>query len=49
MMLESGLTLKDVSDRLGHSSIEITSDLYIHVTEKRKRENVDQVMKYLEN
>lgn len=49
MMLESGLTLKDVSDRLGHSSIEITSDLYIHVTEKRKRESVDQVMKYLEN
>ncbi len=49
MMLESGLTLKDVSDRLGHASIEITSDLYIHVTEKRKRENIDQVMSYLEN
>ncbi|GKS53947.1 site-specific integrase [Enterococcus mundtii] len=49
MMLESGLTLKDASDRLGHASIEITSDLYIHVTEKRKRENVDQVMNYLEN
>ncbi|MBO0481801.1 site-specific integrase [Candidatus Enterococcus courvalinii] len=49
MMLESGLTLKDVSDRLGHASIEITSDLYIHITEKRKRESVDQVMNYLEN
>lgn len=48
MMLESGLTLKDVSDRLGHASIEITSDLYIHITEKRKRENIDQVMNYLE-
>lgn len=47
MMLESGLTLKDVSERLGHASIEITSDLYIHVTEKRKIENTNQVMEYL--
>lgn len=47
MMLESGLTLKDVSERLGHSSIEITSDLYIHITKKRKHDSTDQVMNYL--
>lgn len=49
MLLESGRTLKDVSTRLGHSSIEITSDLYIHVTEKRSRESVNKLVNYLES
>ncbi|MDT2423783.1 site-specific integrase [Enterococcus avium] len=49
MLLESGRTLKDVSARLGHSSIEITSDLYIHVTEKRSRESVNELVNYLES
>lgn len=49
MLLESGRTLKDVSARLGHSSIEITSNLYIHVTEKRSRESVNELVNYLES
>lgn len=49
MLLESGRTLKDVSVRLGHSSIEITCDLYIHVTEKRNRENVNELVNYLKS
>lgn len=30
-------------------AFKFVSHLYIHVTEKRKRESVDQVIKYLEN
>ena len=32
MMLEAGVPLKVASERLGHSSIQITADLYSHVT-----------------
>jgi integrase len=31
-MLQSGVSLKTVSDQLGHSSIAITGDIYSHVT-----------------
>ena len=33
VLLEEGVPLKVVSERLGHSSIAITGDLYQHVTE----------------
>ena len=35
-LLESGATLKDVSELLGHSSIRVTADVYVQVSEKRK-------------
>ncbi|STP39309.1 integrase [Enterococcus durans] len=47
MMLESGLTLKDIQDRLGHSDISITSAYYLHISEKRKRETIDQMTDYI--
>lgn len=47
MLLEAGSTLKDVQIRLGHARIQITMDLYIHITEKRSRETVDQLVDYM--
>lgn len=38
MLLELGEDLKVVSDRLGHSTITITADIYSHVREKLQRE-----------
>lgn len=35
-LLESGATLKDVSELLGHSSIRVTADVYVQVSEQRK-------------
>ena len=37
-MLEMGLPLKVVTERLGHSSTQITSDLYQHVGEQMQDE-----------
>ncbi|WP_331435281.1 hypothetical protein [Bacillus sp. SA1-12] len=33
-MLEVGASLKKVQERLGHSSIKVTGDIYAHVTPK---------------
>lgn len=48
MLLEAGSTIKDVQIRLGHARIQITMDLYIHITEKRSRETVDQLVEYID-
>jgi integrase len=38
LLLEEGVPLKVVSERLGHSSIAITADTYQHVTETMQGE-----------
>ena len=38
MLLEAGMDIDYVSKRLGHSGINITSTIYIHVTQKREDE-----------
>ncbi|MGM0168998.1 hypothetical protein IGI39_003314 [Enterococcus sp. AZ135] len=46
MLLEAGVTVKDVQVRLGHASIQITMDTYLHITDKRTHETVDQLVEY---
>jgi integrase len=41
--LEAGVTMKVVGDRLGHSSISITADLYTHVRPEVDQAAADQV------
>jgi len=38
LMLEAGLTLEDVKQTLGHSTIAITSDVYSHPSKERQHE-----------
>jgi integrase len=47
LMLESGSTIKDIQERLGHASVEITSNLYIHITETRKDETAIKFANYV--
>lgn len=47
MLLELGEDIKVISDRLGHSSITITADVYSHVREKMQREASDKLAKVL--
>jgi len=37
-LLAQGMTLEDVKNQLGHSSIVLTSNTYGHVLERRQRE-----------
>ena len=41
MLLENGATIKEVQVRLGHSRAAITSDTYIHLTKKKKRDTAE--------
>lgn len=47
MLLESGADIKYVSERLGHTTINMTANVYLHVTEKQEKENVKKLEAYL--
>ena len=40
MLIESGVPVKAVSDRLGHGTVRTTLETYVHVTERMKNEAV---------
>jgi integrase len=42
-MIEGGVDIKIVSKILGHSSVRITYDIYIHVLDKHKKEAVESI------
>lgn len=46
--LASGESLKEVSDRLGHSSIAITADIYAQVTTETARSSAERLAQHLE-
>ncbi|WP_430602213.1 hypothetical protein IGJ02_002520 [Enterococcus sp. DIV0724b] len=46
MLFEAGVSMKDAQERLGHSSIEMTMDIYTHVTKKSKEKTVKQLAKF---
>lgn len=47
LCLEAGMSLKEVQDRLGHSSIQTTGDVYAHVTEKMRKQSSDLFEKHI--
>lgn len=49
MMLESGNDIKLVSDRLGHSSLITTTDVYLHITKKHEKESILRLESYLKD
>lgn len=48
LMLEAGASLKDVQERLGHSSIKMTGDIYAHVTPIMLEKSSQSFSDYLE-
>ncbi|MGX7329474.1 tyrosine-type recombinase/integrase [Enterococcus bulliens] len=49
LLLEHGVQTKVISERLGHSSITITNDIYLNVTEKMEKEVPNVFAKIMEN
>ncbi|MGE7621742.1 tyrosine-type recombinase/integrase [Viridibacillus sp. NPDC096237] len=48
MFLEAGVTMKEVQERLGHGSIQITSDIYSHVTRKMENKSIEKFDEYMQ-
>ncbi|OJG96658.1 integrase [Enterococcus termitis] len=36
MLFEAGATIKEVQDRLGHSDVQTTMNIYTHVSKEKK-------------
>lgn len=47
LLLESGITVQEAQERLGHSDIKVTMKIYAHVTEKQKEEVGKKFAKYV--
>lgn len=48
-LLEAGANIKYVSERLGHASVKITADTYLHITEKIENDALEMYQRYIEN
>ena len=42
MLIEAGIPVKAVSERLGHSSVRTTLETYVHVTDSMKNDAVNK-------
>lgn len=49
LLFEAGGSIKEVQDRLGHSDVKTTMDIYTHVTQKAKEEAIQKFENYLKN
>lgn len=47
LLFESGASIKEVQDRLGHSDIQTTMNIYTHVTKTRKENTGDNFAKFM--
>lgn len=47
MLLESGVDIKSVSQRLGHSSVEFTANVYVHFTKNLEDKLINHLQSYL--
>ena len=49
LLLEAGAEMKFVQEQLGHGSIQITSDVYSHISKKIGKANMDKFEAFTEN
>lgn len=47
ILFEAGASIKEVQDRLGHSDVKTTMDVYAHVSEKAKDDAINKFVNYL--
>lgn len=47
LLFEAGVSIKEVQDRLGHSDIKTTMNIYAHVTAQKKGEAADKFAAYI--
>lgn len=47
LLFEAGLTAKDAQPILGHATLEMTADIYTHITNRRSGENADKLNDFI--
>lgn len=47
LLFSADVEPKNISDRLGHSTVQITLDLYTHITEEQRTDTVDKLLEYM--
>lgn len=47
LLFEAGATIKEVQDRLGHSDVQTTMNIYAHVSVKKREETAQKFASYL--
>lgn len=47
LLFESGASMKEVQERLGHANIKTTMDIYTHVTDSKKVETTEKLVNYV--
>lgn len=48
LLFQAGVDIKDVAERLGHSNIQTTMDVYTHVTEQQKKETAETFKRFMQ-
>uniref|UniRef100_UPI001FE8640F tyrosine-type recombinase/integrase n=1 Tax=Salipaludibacillus agaradhaerens TaxID=76935 RepID=UPI001FE8640F len=49
LLLEAGMDLKYIQERLGHGSIQITADVYSHISKKIQKDKMKKFEDYTKN
>ncbi|EOH66045.1 site-specific integrase [Enterococcus mundtii] len=47
LLFEAGVSIKEVQERMGHTDIKTTMDIYTHVTEKAKEQTAEKYAAYM--
>lgn len=48
LLFDAGVSMQDVKDRLGHSSIRTTMDIYTHIMKSRRRATTKKLVEYMQ-
>lgn len=49
LLFEAGVTIKEVQDRLGHTDVQTTMNIYAHVSKECKTSAIEKFSNYLAN
>jgi len=49
LLFEAGVSIKDVQERMGHTDIKTTMNIYAHVTEQRKEKTAHDFANFMAN
>jgi len=49
LQLEAGASMKYLQERLGHGSMQITADVYSHISKKIEKDSIDKFEEYMKD